>query len=77
MDSPFGNLDQTHTANVAANIGELASQVIIIVSDKQWNKDVEDNIKNKVGRMYKMFDENDNNKHIMETTVITEVQYNG
>ena len=77
MDSPFGNLDQTHTSNVAANIGELASQVIIIVSDKQWNKDVEDNIKGKVGRMYKMFDENDNNKEIMETTVIKEVQYNG
>lgn len=73
MDSPFGNLDQTHTSNVAANIGELASQVIIIVSDKQWNKDVEDNIKGKVGRMYKMFDENDNNKEIMETTVIKEV----
>ena len=77
MDSPFGNLDQTHTSNVAANIGELSSQVIIIVSDKQWNKDVEDNIKGKVGRMYKMFDENDNNKEIMETTVIKEVQYNG
>ena len=77
MDSPFGNLDQTHTSNVAANIGELASQVIIIVSDKQWNKDVEDNIKSKVGRMYKMFDENDNNKDIMETTLIKEVQYNG
>ena len=77
MDSPFGNLDQTHTANVAANIGELASQVIIIVSDKQWNKDVEDNIKDKVGKMYKMYDENDNNKEIMETTVIKEVQYNG
>lgn len=77
MDSPFGNLDQTHTANVAANIGELASQVIIIVSDKQWNKDVENNIKGKVGKMYKMFDENDNNKQIMETTVIKEVEYNG
>ena len=45
--------------------------------DKQWNKDVEDNIKDKVGKMYKMYDENDNNKEIMETTVIKEVQYNG
>ncbi|MGL4913123.1 MAG: hypothetical protein ACRC3Y_11920, partial [Romboutsia sp.] len=77
MDSPFGNLDQTHTANVASNIGELASQVIIIVSDKQWNKDVEDNIKHQVGKMYKMYDVNDNNKNVMETTLIKEEQYNG
>ena len=76
MDSPFGNLDELHTCNVAANIGQLASQVIIIVSDKQWNKDVEDNIKHQVGKMYKMNDINDTYKDIMETTVIKEEVYN-
>lgn len=75
MDSPFGNLDQLHTCNVATNIGELASQVIIIVSDKQWNKDVEDNIKYQVGKMYKMKDINDTYKDIMETTIIKEEIY--
>lgn len=75
MDSPFGNLDELHTCNVAANIGELASQVIIIVSDKQWNKDVEDNIKHQVGKMYKMNDINDTYKDIMETTIIKEEVY--
>lgn len=77
MDSPFGNLDETHTANVASNIGKLASQVIIVVSDKQWGKDVEDNIRHQVGKMYKMYDINDTNKDVLETTVIKEEQYIG
>ena len=77
MDSPFGNLDETHTANVAANIGVLASQVIIIVSDKQWRKEVEDNMKSKVGKMYKIYDENDRNKKVSETTMIKEEVYVG
>lgn len=77
MDSPFGNLDATHTSNVAANIGKLASQVIIVVSDKQWSKEVEDNIKHQVGKMYKMYDINDTNKDILETTVIKEEIYIG
>lgn len=77
MDSPFGNLDETHTANVAANIGLLASQVIIIVSDKQWRKEVEDNMKSKVGKMYKIYDENDINKNVSETTMIKEEVYVG
>ena len=77
MDSPFGNLDATHTSNVAANIGKLESQVIIVVSDKQWSKEVEDNIKHQVGKMYKMYDVNDMNKDILETTVIKEEMYIG
>ena len=77
MDSPFGNLDETHTANVAANIGLLASQDIIIVSDKQWRKEVEDNMKSKVGKMYKIYDENDKNKKVSETTMIKEEVYIG
>ena len=56
MDSPFGNLDETHTKNVASNIGYLASQVIIIVSEKQWKGNVEDNIKTQVSDKYRMKD---------------------
>lgn len=77
MDSPFGNLDEIHTSNVAENIGKLASQVIIVVSDKQWNKDVENNIKHQVGKMYKMYDVNDTNKDVLETTIIKEELYIG
>lgn len=77
MDSPFGNLDETHTANVASNIGKLASQIIIVVSDKQWSKEVEENIAHQVGKMYKMVDANESDKEIGETTKIEEVSYNG
>lgn len=77
MDSPFGNLDETHTANVASNIGKLASQIIIVVSDKQWSKEVEENIEHQVGKMYKMIDANESDKEIGETTKIEEVSYNG
>ncbi|MGL4991753.1 MAG: AAA family ATPase [Sarcina sp.] len=56
MDSPFGNLDHIHTQNVAKNIGYLASQVIIIVSQKQWKSNVEINIKEQVSDRYFMCD---------------------
>lgn len=56
MDSPFGNLDEIHTKNVASNIGILASQVIIVVSEKQWKGNVENNIINQVCKKYNIND---------------------
>lgn len=72
MDSPFGNLDENHTENVAKNIGNLASQVIIIVSQKQWNGHVENNIKNQVIRKYIMNDGEILNNSNQEYTYIVE-----
>lgn len=74
MDSPFGYLDHIHTSNVAANIGKLASQVIIIVSDKQWSKEVEENIIDQVGKMYKMVDEVSKDDSQGEYTIIKELE---
>lgn len=56
MDSPFGNLDEVHTQNVAKNIGKLAAQVLIVVSKKQWEGYVQDMIKDQVIRSYQMVD---------------------
>ena len=56
MDSPFGNLDEIHTKNVASNIGKLSSQVIIVVSQKQWEGHVSENIIGQVNRKYRMKD---------------------
>lgn len=69
MDSPFGNLDEIHTRNVAENIGKLASQVIIVVSQKQWEGYVKQMISKQVVRSYKMSD-GDNINEKGEYTII-------
>jgi len=70
MDSPFGNLSTGHKGNVAREIGNLASQVIIIVSDEQWSTIVEENIRPKLGILYKMADGSDEQQSIGEHTVV-------
>lgn len=72
MDSPFGNLDESHTENVAKNIGKLASQVIIIVSQKQWKGHVENNIIDQINRKY-IIKDCDVNKIGAECSFIEEV----
>lgn len=74
MDSPFGNLDEIHTENVAKNIGKLASQVIIIVSNKQWKGHVEDNILSQVNRKYLMLDGDTKGGEYAEYTYIEEIK---
>ncbi len=75
MDSPFGNLDSEHTANVAKGINKLAKQVIIIVSDRQWRKEVEDNISDSLIRMYILEDGNfDINLNEGEYTQVKELR---
>jgi len=56
MDSAFGNLDPTHKANVAKGLPQLASQVIVIISDEQWKGTVEENIAERVHTVYNMCD---------------------
>ena len=56
MDSAFGNLDPTHKANVAKGLPQLASQVIVIISDEQWRGTVEENLAERVKTVYNMRD---------------------
>lgn len=58
MDSPFGNLGTSHKANVAKGLPKLATQVIMIISDEQWNGTVEENIAERVYSVYNMKDGN-------------------
>ena len=58
MDSAFGNLDPTHKANVSKGLPQLASQVIVIISDEQWRGTVEENIAERVHTVYNMHDGN-------------------
>lgn len=54
MDSPFGALDDDYRLKVAANISSLADQVVIFVSNSQWNGNVKNACENKVGYCYKL-----------------------
>ncbi len=56
MDSAFGNLGSVHKANIAHGLPLLASQVIVMVSDEQWKGTVEENIAERVGKVYNMQD---------------------
>ncbi|OJU18683.1 MAG: hypothetical protein BGN88_09430 [Clostridiales bacterium 43-6] len=73
MDSPFGNLSAGHKGNVAREIGNLASQVIVIVSDEQWSSIVEQNIKPRVNALYKMIDGDFEDQSIAEHTEIRRI----
>lgn len=70
MDSPFGNLSAGHKQNVAREIGSLASQVIVIVSDEQWNEIVEENIMPRVNDIYMMRDGSLADQNVGEHTTI-------
>jgi len=74
MDSPFGNLSAGHKQNVAREIGNLASQVIVVVSDEQWSPTVERNIMPRVNMIYQMSDGSFENQNIGEHTVVRRVK---
>lgn len=74
MDSPFGNLSAGHKQNVAREIGNLASQVIVVVSDEQWSSVVEQNIMPRVSAIYKMSDGAINDQRIGEHTIVRRQQ---
>lgn len=73
MDSPFGQLDEKHRANVAKGIGHLASQVIVVVSNAQWSSDVSDNLEVRVGKKYLMLEGSSEESMDGEFTKVEEV----
>lgn len=54
MDSPFGALDDDYREKVAASIPLLAEQVIMFVSNSQWEGRVKHACEGKVGKSYKL-----------------------
>lgn len=74
MDSPFGNLDPGHKSSIADGIPTLAHQVIVMVTDSQWNGEVEGKMRNRVGKEYDLvnYSPSKNNKIKYEYTEIRE-----
>jgi DNA sulfur modification protein DndD len=54
MDSPFGALDDDYRYKVAERVSNLADQVIIFVSNSQWNGNVKEACANRVGNSYRL-----------------------
>lgn len=54
MDSPFGALDSDHRERIAKGIHKLADQVVVIVSTSQWRGEVEEQMKNLIGKEYNL-----------------------
>ncbi|MGR5520874.1 AAA family ATPase [Vibrio sp. PNB22_4_2] len=54
MDSPFGALDDDYRFKVAENVSQLADQVVIFVSNSQWNGNVKLASEEKVGNCFKL-----------------------
>ncbi len=50
MDSPFGSLDPTYSELIARYIPELADQIILLVSRKQWRGEVEAECEARTGK---------------------------
>jgi len=54
MDTPFGNADDDHSNNIARLIPELADQVIILASNKNWSPEVDRICLLKIGKEYSL-----------------------
>lgn len=52
MDSPFGSLDNQHRRDVSETIPMLANQVIVLVTDSQWEGPVKKSMLDRIGRQY-------------------------
>lgn len=59
MDSPFGALDNEHRAEVSQVLPMLADQVVVLVTDSQWEGPVQREMGPSVGAHYKLdYEEN-------------------
>lgn len=63
MDTPFGNTDDGHSENIASFIPELADQVIILASNKNWSKEIDRICRLKIGKEYSLIHFSPSPKH--------------
>ena len=52
MDTPFGRLSSHHRHNITANLPQLASQLILFVTDEEFNDQMRTNLKPFIGAEY-------------------------
>ncbi|MEO1095385.1 MAG: AAA family ATPase [Cyanobacteria bacterium J06638_28] len=52
MDSPFGSLDEIYRRQVAKLLPALADQLMVMASKTQWRGEVEEEMRDRIGREY-------------------------
>ena len=63
MDAPFAKLSKSHRENVAKLLPNITEQFILITVDSQYEGDIEDTLKGKIGLEYELLMHNDNEKY--------------
>jgi DNA sulfur modification protein DndD len=54
MDTPFGRLSGNHLSNVAENLPSLTPQLILFVTDREWDEASRTNLEPRVGSQYRL-----------------------
>ena len=54
MDTPFGRLSGNHLAAVAQNLPTLTPQLILFVTDREWDASSQEGLGPRTGRQYKL-----------------------
>lgn len=54
MDTPFGRLSGDHLSAVAENLPELTSQLVLFVTDREWDEASRTNLEPKSGAQYEL-----------------------
>jgi DNA sulfur modification protein DndD len=54
MDTPFGRLSSQHRASITANLPELASQLILFVTDEELRDQALQNLVHRIGSEYRL-----------------------
>lgn len=66
MDTPFGRLSSAHRESITARIPELASQLVLFVTDEELRDQALENLRSRIGAEYTL--------HFDPTTSCTEIE---
>lgn len=72
MDSPFGALDKDHRREISRVIPELADQVVVMVTDGQWDGPVENEMSSITGSEYSLEYDPGNSNSFPRTRIVPE-----
>ena len=63
MDAPFAKLSKSHRKNVAKLLPNITEQFILITVDSQYEWDIENTLRYKIGLEYELLMHTDNEKY--------------